>query len=111
MKNGIYGVGDKNKTHIPTLLLSESKVSDKTVLEYWQCGRKVKHHSQQEAEIHQIAVNDTGMGAYKCSHCDSFHNGHGDGKTKIEVQIEKAREHWNANPLKSNMFVEEKRLL
>jgi hypothetical protein len=109
MKNGEVFRSDKDKYDKP-LMLSQEKISDEQMLHYWQCGRKVKHPTFEKAETHQIMVNDTGMGAYKCPHCGNYHNGHGDGQTKREVQIEKAREHWTENPEKANSYIETMKL-
>lgn len=87
-----------------TLKVLSSSVDDKTVLKYWQCGRKRTFGSVEEATIFVSKNNDMELNSYSCAHCNNYHIGHGDGTTPVIEQVAKGREHWNAHPDKSNKF-------
>lgn len=92
--------------------IDEAKVSDETVLEYWQCGRKTQFDT---VEVGQKTINSQKetetMSVYQCGHCPKFHIGHGFGRDSVASQLVRAREHWMKFPEKSNMFAFAKGLI
>jgi hypothetical protein len=80
--------------------ISGDSLSDSQVLRYWQCGRKIRHDSEVRAEFN---VKDN-MKVYKCTHCDGYHVGHGDGSEPIESQVVSGRAHWSKNAEKADKF-------
>lgn len=96
----------------PTLLVDQSTVSDAHMLEYWRCGRKRKFEtvSAGDAMIDQLGERET-MSVYACEYCSQQHIGHGFGRDPLGSQFERAREHWNKYPEKSNSFAFAKGLI
>jgi hypothetical protein len=89
----------------PALLVDQSAVSDSHMLEYWRCGRKRKFETVDagDAMIDQLGERET-MSVYACEYCSQQHIGHGFGRDPLGSQFERAREHWNKYPEKSNPF-------
>lgn len=87
--------------------IHESKVSDAHMLEYWQCGRKMRHNTKESAA--RILKED--MSAYACSYCHGFHKGHGKGERSTDSQIKSARKHWTENSPLANRFAAKRGLL
>lgn len=80
-------------------------VSNKMLLRYWQCGRKRGFNAKNDATNFIGVQKEVALNAYHCKHCSQWHVGHGDGSSSAEVQVARARNHWEANPIKVNRFV------
>jgi hypothetical protein len=109
IRQGLPAVLDKDT--VTPALYPVTELSNKQLLEYYQCGRKKSFNSEQEAQYSISVVGDPSLQSYKCSHCDKTHTGHGGGQNSEEEQLLSAARHWVKFPEKSNMFAFSKGLI
>lgn len=109
IRQGLPAVLDKDT--VTPALYPVTELSNKQLLEYYQCGRKKSFNSEQEAQYSISVVGDPSLQSYKCSHCDKTHTGHGGGQNSEEEQLLSAARHWDKFPEKSNMFAFAKGLI
>lgn len=104
---GNYSPASRIEVRLIPPRISGGSLSDPQVLEYWQCGRKIRHDTAVRAEFN---AKDN-MQVYKCDHCDGYHVGHGDGSEPRESQVASGRVHWAKNAEKANRFAIRKGML
>jgi hypothetical protein len=92
--------------------ISSDKVEDSTILEYWRCGRKVKHDTLRIAKLALKQLNNRkGMKPYLCNYCGNYHVGHGGGKSALNLQLKHGRKHWDSRPDVADRFALSKGLI